>query len=262
MLLLAGCGGDRSAASSDAPTGASAGTSGSGSGAGEVVVYLVRHGETVFNQLGEMQGWSDSPLTPAGEELADQAGAALADHDFVAAYASDLGRTRATAEHILAGQGGSAPELVTMPELREWYFGGFEGNPNDDAWGTVLSEHGYDWTQVQQDFAGFADEIGGQSAMATMVAESDPLGLAEDADQITTRLVEGFDTLVGEVAEQGGGEVLVVSHGLAIGSLLEALDPQHEATAFHNLALTTITVRDGVATIGTVNDTDYLLAAS
>ena len=26
-------------------------------------VYLIRHGETMFNQLNKVQGWADSPLT-------------------------------------------------------------------------------------------------------------------------------------------------------------------------------------------------------
>lgn len=25
-------------------------------------VYLIRHGETMFNQLNKVQGWADSPL--------------------------------------------------------------------------------------------------------------------------------------------------------------------------------------------------------
>ena len=29
-------------------------------------VYLVRHGETMFNQLNKVQGWADSPLTVKG----------------------------------------------------------------------------------------------------------------------------------------------------------------------------------------------------
>lgn len=29
-------------------------------------VYLVRHGETMFNQLNKVQGWCDSPLTVKG----------------------------------------------------------------------------------------------------------------------------------------------------------------------------------------------------
>jgi broad specificity phosphatase PhoE len=29
-------------------------------------LYLVRHGETLFNTQGKIQGWSDSPLTERG----------------------------------------------------------------------------------------------------------------------------------------------------------------------------------------------------
>lgn len=29
-------------------------------------LYLMRHGETLFNQLGKIEGWSDSPLTENG----------------------------------------------------------------------------------------------------------------------------------------------------------------------------------------------------
>ncbi|HEY0214814.1 MAG TPA: histidine phosphatase family protein [Cellulomonas sp.] len=269
MLLLAGCGGGSPAApttsAGSADTGATAAAAApttTGDGTGDVTVYLVRHGETVFNLLGQMSGWSDSPLTPDGEELADTAGQALAGHDFVAAYASDLGRTRQTAERVLAAQGDDAPELVTMPELREWSFGGFEGMPNDDAWGTILAEHGYDWAEVQRDYAGFAEEAGGATALATMVAESDPLGLAQDEAAITERMRAGFDRLVAEVAAAGGGEVLVVSHGMAIGSLLALLDPEgYQPTAMHNLALSVVEVRGGRVEVVSAGETDYLGAA-
>lgn len=246
-LAVAGCGADQA---DSAGTGASTGSA-------EVTVYVVRHGETVFNRIGVMQGWSDSPLTPEGEELADQAGEALAEHDFVAAYVSDLGRTRQTAEHILAGQD-DAPEPTYLPELREWNFGGFEGNPNDDAWGTALGEHGYAWADVQADMGSFVADVGSLTDVADFFADSDPLGLAEDGDAIRDRLADGFSELIEDARAQGGGDVLVVSHGLAIGSLLEQLDPGFEPTQFHNLALSVIEVGDGSTTIVRSNDTDYL----
>lgn len=40
-------------------------------------VYLVRHGKTVFNKVGRLQGWSDSPLLPEGKEVARALGRAL-----------------------------------------------------------------------------------------------------------------------------------------------------------------------------------------
>jgi hypothetical protein len=33
------------------------------------LIYLVRHGETVWNQAGRQQGQLDSPLTPKGDRL-------------------------------------------------------------------------------------------------------------------------------------------------------------------------------------------------
>ena len=40
-------------------------------------LYLMRHGQTFFNQEGLVQGTSDSPLTELGQEQARQAGAYL-----------------------------------------------------------------------------------------------------------------------------------------------------------------------------------------
>jgi len=34
----------------------------------KVKLYIARHGKTMFNTIGRAQGWSDSPLTPSGEE--------------------------------------------------------------------------------------------------------------------------------------------------------------------------------------------------
>jgi len=36
-------------------------------------LYLMRHGETLFNQLGKIQGACDSPLTNKGKKQAKQA---------------------------------------------------------------------------------------------------------------------------------------------------------------------------------------------
>lgn len=39
----------------------------------EQTLYLMRHGETLFDQLGKMEGWSDSPLTKkVSDKLSEQ----------------------------------------------------------------------------------------------------------------------------------------------------------------------------------------------
>lgn len=90
-------------------------------------LYLVRHGQTLFNVKTLMQGWVDSPLTEAGIEQAERIGRYVAhEHlSFDHAYASTLTRTQATLELITAMPYGREPGL------REWYFGLYEGERYD-----------------------------------------------------------------------------------------------------------------------------------
>ena len=57
-----------------------------------VNVYIVRHGETIFNTLDKLQGWADSPLTDKGIQLAIDTGNTLSNVHFNSAYASDMKR--------------------------------------------------------------------------------------------------------------------------------------------------------------------------
>jgi len=43
----------------------------------ETEIYLVRHGETVWNRAGRLQGHKDSPLTDRGREQAERVARAL-----------------------------------------------------------------------------------------------------------------------------------------------------------------------------------------
>lgn len=100
-----------------------------------LTLTLVRHGRTVYNTEGLLQGWCDSPLTPSGLEGVRVTAAHLADRRFVAAYASPLGRTVTTAGEILAHH----PDvpLLTDPDLREYSFGELEATPEVDLWSRV-----------------------------------------------------------------------------------------------------------------------------
>lgn len=40
-------------------------------------LYIARHGKTMFNTIGRAQGWSDSPLTEAGERGIHELGIGL-----------------------------------------------------------------------------------------------------------------------------------------------------------------------------------------
>ena len=83
-----------------------------------LTLWLVRHGATAWNEGGQWQGWTDTPLGDLGREQALGLGPVLAAQPFGAAYTSDLRRARQTAELALSGSGLKC-DLRTDPRLRE-----------------------------------------------------------------------------------------------------------------------------------------------
>lgn len=92
-----------------------------------ITLYLVRHGETVFNHEKRIQGHADSPLTALGVKQAEAIAGKLVNENFNAVYSSDLGRAYATAEIIASHHNMS----IRKSELiRECYFGLIQGMSN------------------------------------------------------------------------------------------------------------------------------------
>lgn len=87
-------------------------------------LYLMRHGQTLFNQLGKIQGACDSPLTEAGIRQAEVARDYFETNQitFDAYYSSTQERASDTLE-IIIGQ----KEYQRCKGLKEWNFGRFEG---------------------------------------------------------------------------------------------------------------------------------------
>lgn len=92
-------------------------------------IYIVRHGETLFNQEKRLQGWMDSPLSERGIEQVKRVAKALAPYGLTHALISPLGRARQTSEIICNETGACSQET---PDLREVSFGDFEGNTLTD----------------------------------------------------------------------------------------------------------------------------------
>ena len=87
-------------------------------------IYIVRHGETLWNAEGRIQGHTDVGLTDRGREQARATARRLSGIPFDVAYSSDMSRTRDTALIIL---GERSTPLHSVPELREYNKGVFEG---------------------------------------------------------------------------------------------------------------------------------------
>jgi len=94
-------------------------------------IFLLRHGETIWNRERRVQGHKDSPLTPVGLEQARRYGVRLAGLlrpvDGYRLVASPLGRALHTATIVAAVLGRPAHEITTDDRLKEMGWGRWDG---------------------------------------------------------------------------------------------------------------------------------------
>ncbi|KAM0970658.1 hypothetical protein ACFX13_018950 [Malus domestica] len=89
-------------------------------------IIVVRHGETVWNAEGRIQGNLDVELNDAGRQQAAALGDRLSkDPKISLVYSSDLSRAYETAQIIASRCGGL--KVVTDPDLRERHKGVLQG---------------------------------------------------------------------------------------------------------------------------------------
>jgi probable phosphoglycerate mutase len=93
------------------------------------MLYLLRHGETIWNAEGRYQGQKDSPLTPRGRDQAASLGRILSgltrfSGTPLRAYVSPLGRAQETAD--IVGRHVSL-DRVDEPRLMEVSMGTWDG---------------------------------------------------------------------------------------------------------------------------------------
>ncbi|MBO6046382.1 MAG: histidine phosphatase family protein [Erysipelotrichaceae bacterium] len=89
-------------------------------------LYLMRHGETLFNVRRKIQGWCDSPLTDNGINQAKAAGELLKGIPFDHYYSSTAERSCDTLEYAV-GQ----VNYTRLKGLKERNFGIFESESED-----------------------------------------------------------------------------------------------------------------------------------
>ena len=87
-------------------------------------LYIIRHGETDWNNVKRLQGRSDVPLNDYGRELAYITAEALKEIHFDAIYSSPLIRAYETASILKRDRD---IEIIKDERLREMCFGEYEG---------------------------------------------------------------------------------------------------------------------------------------
>lgn len=93
----------------------------------EKILYLMRHGQTLFNVRRKIQGVCDAPLTELGIEQAKNAAQYFSEHQIIFdhAYSSTSERACDTLEIV------TDMPYQRMKGLKEWNFGVFEGESED-----------------------------------------------------------------------------------------------------------------------------------
>jgi len=188
-------------------------------------LYIARHGKTMFNTIGRAQGWSDSPLTEAGERGIHELGIGLreAGIQFQLPYRYDK-------------------------RIREWCFGSFDGAYDGELFLGVLP-------RVFR-----VDDFHHLSLMelAEGIVEVDTAGWAESWETLRDRILDGFTTIAKDVESQGGGNAIVVSHGMTISTLIYLIDPKaFKELVLDNGSVTIIEYEDGQFKLEAVGDLSY-----
>ena len=214
-------------------------------------LYIARHGKTMFNTIGLAQGWSDSPLTEAGERGIHELGIGLreAGIQFQQAVSSDSGRTIQTMGIVLEELGltGKIPYRYDK-RIREWCFGSFDGAYDGELFLGVLP-------RVFR-----VDDFHHLSLMelAEGIVEVDTAGWAESWETLRDRILDGFTTIAKDVESQGGGNAIVVSHGMTISTLIYLIDPKaFKELVLDNGSVTIIEYEDGQFKLEAVGDLSY-----
>ena len=217
----------------------------------ETRLYISRHGKTMFNTIGRIQGWADTPLTKVGEEGIRELGLGLKDAglDFQLAVSSDLGRTVQTITIAQRELGilGKIPYYQDK-RIREWCFGSFEGMYDADLFSGVLPR-----------ISGIVDaSTMSFEEIANGIVQADTANWAESWEVLSGRIFDGFASIARKVERQGGGNALVVSHGMTIATLVDLLAPEDQKRlVLDNGSITVIKYADGKMTVESVGDMSY-----
>lgn len=177
-------------------------------------VYLIRHGETMFNKLDKVQGWCDAPLTLKGINDLKVTAKALAQIHFDNMYSSDLKRAIDTVHLMKDFNSVSAiGKIKKLPEFREVFFGSFEGDDLSQTWRRISKAAGM--RQVS-DVSAIINQVGIYN-FREATKKADPRHLAENTAKLNLRMKRAIKVLREETKNEN--RVLLVSHGDFIKTL-------------------------------------------
>ena len=219
---------------------------------GRVVLYLMRHGQTILNKAGRTQGWCDGVLTKEGIEIAVNAGLGLSDIEFKAAYSSDLGRAIKTARIVIEkNKVSNNLQLKEVEGLREVCFGKYEGELEEVKFNDILK-----FLNVSS-FKEAVEKYDFQKEYCNSCAALDETKEAEDYSTVIKRLVKSIEDICIENANDNGGNVIIVGHGGIIRLIIDYFDNDLQVRDLDNSSISKIVYENGSFSVESVNDNSY-----
>ena len=197
-------------------------------------LILIRHGETLWNKEGRVQGISDIELSETGIEQARKLALSLKDFDIGAIHASPLKRAYQTAEIINSFH---QRKIEVHPGLMEMDQGDFEGLTFKEL------------MACEKDFL--------HRWIADPVSVRMPRG--ESLTELQIRAWQPIEKIIA-----GGENALVVAHNFTIAAILCRLRKisltDFRSTCVDNASKTLICFREEQAHIEVMNDRSHLSA--
>ncbi|KAL8278229.1 hypothetical protein RQP46_009402 [Phenoliferia psychrophenolica] len=162
-------------------------------------IYLVRHGETAWSLSGQHTGKSDIPLTANGEKTIASLGLRITgpgklldpahiQHAFISP------RSRAQKTFQLLFQDSELPAHSTDEDCQEWDYGQMEGKTAADIRAEFKNPTWDIWTEGC---------VGGET----------PQEVSDRCDRMIKKIVDKCSFHHAGEANQGAGDILIVSHG-------------------------------------------------
>lgn len=226
-----------------------------------VVLYITRHGKTILNTMDRVQGWADAPLTPDGIKVAEYLSKGLVSENiqFKAAYSSDLGRARQTARIVLDAMEQKEMPVTEVPEMRETNFGSYEGEYNIRMWNdAALYLHYKSQKELMVEMEKNPDLL---KKMVDTFAALETLGIGETYDVVKARGQKAIREIAEKEAANGGGNILLVGHGMSIGIFLSDLDDSGKKPSeghMGNAAVCKVIYKDGKFSLESFGDMSYV----
>jgi broad specificity phosphatase PhoE len=196
-------------------------------------LILIRHGETLWNKEGRIQGTSDIELSAAGIEQARLLALSLKDHTIEAIHASPLKRALQTAEIINEFH---RKEIQTHQDLTEMDQGDFEG---------------FSFKELMARQKDFLNKWIADPASVKM-----PNG--ESLAQLQQRAWRAMEAIINKEEN-----AVVVAHNFTIAAILCRLRnislSEFRSTCVGTASKTTLHLQNGKAVIEALNDRSHLL---